>query len=85
MTCLHFGSGIVCVNPWGRLKVGNRYVWVDFHEWCGPSFFTDANMSTVYDPVNESDPVWVAFYRWRDKYQAAKSKKNTRMNMATPT
>jgi len=74
MTCIHIGGGIVCVNPWGRLKVGNRYVWVDFHSYCGPAFFTDANMSRVYDPADESDPVWPQFSKWLDKYQAAKAK-----------
>lgn len=34
MTCISFGNAIVCVSPWGRLKDGNRYVWVSFHDWC---------------------------------------------------
>ena len=58
------GGMIVCVNPWGRLKVGRRYVWVDFNSYCVPTFFTDAKMSEVYDPVDESDPVWPEFGRW---------------------
>ena len=79
MTCINMGSMIVCVNPWGRLKVGNRYVWLDFHEWCGPSFYTDAKMTKVYDPVDEQDPVWKPFGRWLDKFQAAKAKKHARL------
>ena len=74
MTCIHFGGMIVCVNPWGRLRVGRSYVWVDFHSYCGPTFFTDAKMNTIYDPANESDPVWAEFSRWLDKHQAAKAK-----------
>lgn len=74
MTCTHIGDGIVCVNPWGRLKVGNRYVWVSFHSYCGPEFFTDANMSKFYGPVDENDPVWPEFSQWLNKYRAAKAK-----------
>lgn len=79
MTCISMGNMIVCVNPWGRLKVGNRYVWLDFHEWCGPSFYTNANMTKVYDPVDEQDPVWEPFGRWLTKFQAAKAKKHARL------
>jgi hypothetical protein len=67
-------SIIVCTSPWGRLKVGNRYVWVDFHEYCGPSFFTDAAMSKLYDPKDENDPVWPQFDKWLKKYRADKEK-----------
>lgn len=75
MTCIRVGSqAIVCVNPWGRLKVGNRYVWVDFHSYCGPSFYPDSGMTKVYDPVDEQDPVWPEFEKWLAKYQAKKAK-----------
>ena len=62
------------VSPWGRLKVGNRYVWVYFPSYSGPSFFTDANMSKVYEPADESDPVWPEFSKWLGKHQATKAK-----------
>lgn len=75
MTCIPFGSAIVCVSPSARLKVGNRYVWMDFHEYCGPSFWRDSAMSKVYDPADENDPVWDAFDVWLKKYRAAKSKR----------
>ena len=76
MTCIHFGSGIVCVNDnWGRLKVGNRYIWVDMHPYCGPAFFTDSDMSKVYDPVDENDPVWPVFGAWLDRKKAEKEKR----------
>jgi hypothetical protein len=74
MTCINMGTAIACVSPWGRLKVGNRYVWVDFHEYCGPSFFTDAAMSNLYDPKDENDPVWPQFDKWLKKYRARKEK-----------
>jgi hypothetical protein len=75
MTCIRMGNAIVCVSPWGRLKLGNRYVWVDFHEYCGPSFYWDAAMTKVYDPVDESDPVWDQFVNWLDKYRAGKARR----------
>lgn len=75
MTCIRMGSSaIVCVSPWGRLKVGNRYVWVDFHEYCGPSFYWDSAMTKLYDPKDENDPVWEQFGRWLGKYRAGKDK-----------
>lgn len=75
MTCIKAGNAIICVNPWGRLHVGNKYIMVDFHEWCGPTFFTDRAMTKVYDPVDENDPVWEPFGEWLKKFQAAKEKK----------
>lgn len=75
MTCIRMSpSSIVCVNDWGRLHVGNRYVWVDMHPYCGPSFFTDSAMNKVYDPVDENDPVWPAFSEWLKRKEAAKHK-----------
>ena len=74
MTCVNLGNTIVCINDWGRLKVGARYVWVDFHPYFGPAFFTDANMSKVYDPADENDPVWPEFTKWLDKRKAEKAK-----------
>lgn len=79
MTCIHMGSNaIVCVSPWGRLKVGNRYVWVDFHPYCGPNFYRDSAMSKLYDPKDENDPVWPEFGKWLKKYDAAKEKERIR-------
>lgn len=74
MTCTRFGNSIVCTNPWGRLHVGKQYIWVDFHEYCGPSFYTDAAMSKLYDPANEKDPVWPPFEKWYKKYKDSKLK-----------
>ena len=75
MTCTRIGNIIVCTNPWGRLHVGNRYIWVDFHEYCGPSFSYDANGDKPYEPEDENDPVWPAFKKWHAKYRAAKEKR----------
>lgn len=75
MTCINFGNAIVCVQPWGRLHVNGKYIYVDFHEYCGPSFTQDRAGNVPYDPVDENDPVWEAFGKWLDKYNAAKGKR----------
>lgn len=74
MTCTRFGNAIICTHPWGRLHVGNRYVYVDFHEYCGPSFSWDSNGDKPYDPVDENDPVWPEFSKWLKKHQERKAK-----------
>lgn len=75
MTCARIDRMIICTSPWGRLHVGNRYVWVDFHEYCGPSFSYDQAGEKLYDPVDENDPVWPEFSKWLKKHQAAQAKK----------
>lgn len=77
MTCTQLESIIVCTSPWGRLHVGNRYVYLDYHEWCGPYFSYDQNGDKPYDPVDENDPVWPVFMKWLDKYNASKARKQT--------
>jgi hypothetical protein len=75
MTCIRLDSNtIVCVNPGGRLKLGNRYVWLDFHPYCGPNFSWDRNGSKPYDPVDENDPIWPLFEVWHQKYKAKKAR-----------
>lgn len=77
MTCIRIPNGIICVNPWGRLHVGNRYVYVSFHEYCGPSFYTMKNgEEVVYWPEDENDPVWPEFSKWLTKYDKLKEKRN---------
>ena len=75
MTCIRMGNAIVCVSPWGRLHVCNKYIWLSFHEYCGPAFYTDSGMSELYEPADENDPVWPEFEKWFEKYQAAKTKR----------
>lgn len=58
---------IICTDPYGRLHVGNKYIMVFFHHFCGPTFYSDRNMTELYDPVDENDPVWEAFAKWYDK------------------
>lgn len=75
MTCIHMHGAIVCVSPWGRLKLGNRYVEVSFHEYCGPSFEW-VKGRTPYNPGDENDPIWPLFEAWHDKYMAKKAKRD---------
>lgn len=70
MTCTNLGNMIVCTNPSGRLHIGSRYVWVDYHTHCGPSFSYDANGQKPYEPADENDPVWPAFEAWLARFNA---------------
>ncbi len=75
MTCIHMMGAIVCVSPWGRVKLGNRYVMIDFHEYLGPSF-SYVKGNEYYDPKDENDPIWPLFEVWFEKYQAKKAKRD---------
>lgn len=75
MTCTRTGNAIVCTNPWGRLHVGNRYIYVDFHEWCGPAFTLDRAGNVPYEPSGEHDPVWHEFNKWLNKHRATQAQK----------
>lgn len=79
MTCTTMRMVHICTHPHGRLKLGNRYVWVDFHEYCGPVFSRDANGTKPYEPADENDPVWTEFGKWLDKLNAAKVKQAQQM------
>jgi hypothetical protein len=74
MTCINIGNAIICMSPWGRMKLGNKYVWLEYHEYCGPTFYWDSNMTKLYDPVDENDPIWDLFDVWLKKYRANKEK-----------
>ena len=79
MTCRKLTpSIIVCIQPWGRLKLGNSYVWLDYHPYLGPSFYRDAARSKLYEPIDELDPIWPVFGAWLDKFEAAKRKRMAR-------
>ncbi len=86
MTCHYFESRgiktIICTNDWGRLHMGNRYVWVDFHEYCGPTFFTDSAMTKLYEPKNQRDPIWPLFETWRKKNEARKQRQRSKRGAA---
>lgn len=74
MTCIRIPGGIMCINPHGRLKLGNKYVWVEFHEYCGPTFYRDQAWTKLYEPADENDPIWPLFSEWLKKYKAKRDK-----------
>ena len=42
MTCLNFGTGILCYNPIYKLRLEDgRHVWMEWHSFFGPSFYRD--------------------------------------------
>ena len=72
MTCNRIENRFICTsNECARLHVGRRHVWVDFHAYLGPTFFYDRDMTKVYIPIDESDPVWPVFERWISGHHAA--------------
>lgn len=80
MTCIPFGGngvvGFICVNDQIRFHVGNRYVWMSWHDYTGPSFYTkEKGREVEYDPTDENDPVWAPFGVWLEKRNAAKLKR----------
>lgn len=75
MTCTRIDNMIICTSPWGRLHVGNRYIWLDFHEYCGPSFSYDQAGNKPYEPKGVRDPVWKEFDKWLKKYRAKKERR----------
>lgn len=74
MTCIRFGGlrpndpvGFVCVNAQHRLHIGNRYIWMSWHDYTGPSFYTKSKGDEIYyEPKDENDPVWAVFGKWLD-------------------
>lgn len=80
MTCIPFGSvgegvvGFICVNDQIRFHVGKRYVWMDWHDYTGPSFYTkEGGREVPYEAIDEADPVWVPFGKWLEKRNAQKT------------
>jgi hypothetical protein len=63
------GSLILCGtnHPRFRFHVGNRYVWMEFHPYCGPMFSWDRWAQKPYYP-EEEDPIWDLFYNWLERY-----------------
>jgi len=75
MACIPITNfGFICTNTFGRLHVGNKYVWVEYHHYCGPTFYKDYNCTKPYDPDYKNDPVWTVFQQWVDKIKNKKRK-----------
>jgi hypothetical protein len=60
------------------VKISNKYVWIDYHTYCGPSFWRNSAMTKEYEPKDENDPIWQEFDRWLKKYEAQKEKVGAR-------
>jgi hypothetical protein len=42
MTCISWGSSIVCVSPLYRLRLlDGRYIYMAWHRYLGPTFYRD--------------------------------------------
>lgn len=67
------GNIRVSVSPNGRLHVGNKYVTVSFHPYCGPTFFYG---DEIFEPATEAEEneLWEEFGRWHAKYQKHEEK-----------
>lgn len=76
----HGIKAFITTDAWGRLHVGKRYIWVSFHNYCGPMFFYDSAMEKEYKFIEDSekDPIWEIFNIWHEKYKTAKLIKQTR-------
>lgn len=41
-------TGYFCFNPTFRLRLGDgRYVFMDWHRYCGPNFFYDRDLNRI--------------------------------------
>lgn len=66
MPCIPINNGFICTNRCGRLHLPGKYIWVEFHSYCGPTFWQDAGGTKVYD-AKEGDPIWPLFNDWLSK------------------
>lgn len=66
----HYGNIHVSFSGSGRLHLGNRYIYVSMHHYCGPDFFYDRDMTKPYKFTDEcvDDPIWPLFNEWNKKY-----------------
>ena len=75
---VNFGGGVahLSFNGYGRLHLGNKYIHVSMHHYCGPEFYYDHAMTKLYVFTEkcEDDPIWPVFNKWHKKYMA-KAKK----------
>lgn len=60
-------GGFICCNHSGRLHLGSKYIWVEFHKYTGPTFYRDASWQDEYIPADENDPIWPVFHAWLER------------------
>ena len=63
MTCIKIPNGIICMgNPTQDLRIYGSSVYMDWHEYCGPTFFRDKNCNSVIHTPGKK--TWAAFDKW---------------------
>jgi hypothetical protein len=77
-----YGNAIITFSAWARFHLNGKYVWMSFHHYCGPEFYTDSAMTKLYPMSTDEDengynldPIWKPFGIWFEKYQKAKAKR----------
>lgn len=57
--------------------VGGKRIYMNFHNYCGPSFYHDKyhNTQIDYEQYGEDHELWVKFGKWYRKYNKAKEAK----------
>lgn len=70
------GTARISFSGYGRLHIGNKYIHVSMHHYCGPEFYYDHAMENpyVFTKNCEADPIWPVFEVWHKKYMAAAKK-----------
>jgi len=75
---INIGGGIahISFSVEGRIHLGNKYIFVSMHHYCGPEFYYDKNMTKPYEFIDdcEQDPIWPLFEIWHKKYMAEAKK-----------
>jgi hypothetical protein len=69
---IEFGGGVahISFSGEGQLHLGNKYIFVSMHHYCGPEFYYDRAMTKqyVFTENCEDDPIWPVFEKWHIKY-----------------
>lgn len=64
MTCIRIPGGIMCVSPFYRLPIEDgTHVFMDWHHYCGPTFYRDKNALRQIDEWWEN-PLICAALDW---------------------
>ena len=61
MTCINFGSAILCYNKSYRLRLlDGRYIYMEWHNYFGPTFYYDKWSNSMTDDWWEDDNICYA-------------------------
>lgn len=76
MTCTKIPGGFVCgPDAHGKIKLPDKTIHFDFHDYIGPMFYTDIKGTEEYIPANENDPIWEQFHVWLEEYKKFRKEK----------